>query len=477
MLPNTTLKLIDGVRIVVPDSLDLITTFVLREQEDWFEDEIKFLRFLIQPGQTAIDIGANYGVYTLTIANLVGPTGHVWAFEPASSTAALLADSISTNNFSHVTLICSALSNKVGTARLALNNHSELNELVRDEQFAGASETVPLTTLDHAMASYAWKDIDFIKIDAEGEEANILLGGTSFLKDQSPLIQYEIKAGNDLHLDLVRQFSELGYQSYRLVPGLNTLIPFNENDPIDDFLLNLFCCKPDRAGHLASQGFLVDLETHHASSHAKDAYLNLHMSSADDPHGWHEELIKHPYGKLLAKQWVEHSVEMEENGQPNEIDEPLYLYALSRNQSLPMPERFAYLEASFFNLRQLCENQPTYLRLSSLARVASDYGARIIANNALEQLCNNIFKQQSVNTVEPFLAPGKRYELIPPNTLDSIWNWIASAALEELIRTQAFSSYYTGLPSLQNLKILLKLEFASDEMKRRHDLMEQRFGV
>ena len=72
MLPNVTLKLVDGVRIVVPDSLNLITTYVLREQEDWFEDEIKFLRHLIKPGQRVIDIGANYGVYTLAMAKLVG---------------------------------------------------------------------------------------------------------------------------------------------------------------------------------------------------------------------------------------------------------------------------------------------------------------------------------------------------------------------------------------------------------------------
>jgi predicted methyltransferase len=100
----TTLNLVDDVQIIVPDSLNLITTYVLREQGDWFEDEIKFLRHLLQPGQRVIDIGANYGVYTLSMAKLVGPTGCVWAFEPASSTARLLAKSIAANDFSHVVL-------------------------------------------------------------------------------------------------------------------------------------------------------------------------------------------------------------------------------------------------------------------------------------------------------------------------------------------------------------------------------------
>jgi predicted methyltransferase len=111
MTSTTTLTMIDGVRVVVPDSLNLITPYVLREQLDWFEDEIKFLRRLLQPGQQVIEIGANYGVYTLSMAKSVGPAGRVWAFEPASGTAALLAEGIASNDFRQVTLEQSALSN------------------------------------------------------------------------------------------------------------------------------------------------------------------------------------------------------------------------------------------------------------------------------------------------------------------------------------------------------------------------------
>ncbi len=77
MISTTTLTMVDGVRIVVPDSVNLITPYVLMEQQDWFEDEIKFLRCLLQPGQKVIDIGANYGVYTLSMAQVVGPEDRV----------------------------------------------------------------------------------------------------------------------------------------------------------------------------------------------------------------------------------------------------------------------------------------------------------------------------------------------------------------------------------------------------------------
>ena len=144
MPDSITLTLTDGVRIVVPDSLNLITPYVLIEQQDWFEDEIRFLRRLLVPGQKVIDVGANHGIYTLSMAKAVGPTGSVWAFEPASGCAALLAQGIAANKFDHVIVERSALSSQCGTGCLALNDHSELNALVRPENVATASETVPV---------------------------------------------------------------------------------------------------------------------------------------------------------------------------------------------------------------------------------------------------------------------------------------------------------------------------------------------
>ena len=122
MTRTTTHEIPGGVQVITPDSLNLVTPYVLYEQRDWFEDEIAFLRRLLQPGQRAIDIGANYGVYTLSIAKAVGPTGAVWAFEPTSSTAAFLAQSIAANHFTQVVLERSALSGECGTAQLTIHN-------------------------------------------------------------------------------------------------------------------------------------------------------------------------------------------------------------------------------------------------------------------------------------------------------------------------------------------------------------------
>ena len=59
------LKLTDAVTLAVPASLNSVTTYVLLEQERWFEKEMDFLRHWLRPGMTVIDIGANHGVLQL----------------------------------------------------------------------------------------------------------------------------------------------------------------------------------------------------------------------------------------------------------------------------------------------------------------------------------------------------------------------------------------------------------------------------
>jgi len=171
---------------------------VLREQGDWFEDEIKFVRVLLAPGQQVLDIGANYGVYTLSMAKAVGPSGRVWAYEPATTTADVLAAGIAENKFEHVVLERCALSHNSGTGRLNLGEDAELNSLSSNDTPDGSpslmpSEAVRLTTLDEQAALHHWAAIDFIKMDAEGEELNHLwrrvesLERTCAMPDPTPL--------------------------------------------------------------------------------------------------------------------------------------------------------------------------------------------------------------------------------------------------------------------------------------------------
>jgi protein O-GlcNAc transferase len=462
-----TLEIAGGVHIVVPDSLNLLTPYVLFEQRDWFEDEIAFVRRLLRPGQQTIDVGANYGVYTLTMAKIVGSTGAVWAFEPASSTAALLAQSVAANNFSQVFVECSAISSACGTARLALNDNAEFNSLVRDDLPAVTTETVPVVTLDDCLVRYGWKDIDFMKIDAEGEETNIIAGGRRFFTECSPLILYEIKAGADLHLELVQQFARIGFESYRLIPGLDLLVPFDVDSQPDGYLLNLFCCKKDRAALLAEMGLLLDAATLTACT-AAGRFERFYQSHREE-YTWDKRLLTMPYCASLSSLWSTPA------GDSAAIGDVLACYAISQDTGLDSFERLRGLEVSIQLLKSLGKEIAQFLRLSTVTRVARDYGSRTVAMNAIKQLLDSISLKRPIDASEPFLAPSKRFDAISPGA--RIDDWMLAASAEEFERLQSFSSFYMGDSSRPRLELIASLSFGSEEMGRRLQLLNARFGT
>lgn len=466
MTRTATFQIAGGARVVVPDSLNSITPYVLFEQNDWFEDEIVFLRCLLAPGQRAIDVGANYGVYTLSIAQLVGPTGAVWAFEPASSTADFLAQGVAANNFGQVSIQRCALSNNTGTAHLSLNDNSELNALTRTTG-AASTETVRVTTLDDCLIQFGWNDITLMKIDAEGEEVNIIKGGREFFASQSPLILYEVKAGTDLHLELVSEFEAIGYNSYRLVPGLNMLVPFLRDSRPDGYLLNLFCCKPDRAALLGKLGYLassVDL-----SASAREVRSWNFSLAQNRQYAWRNALVSFPYATTVATLWEQ----LPQSTDSDSVVVGLAQFAVSQDDSLPPSTRFSALESSFHTMEALCRERPRHLRLLSLARIARAYGARAEAVAALGKLLDGLAQGDQPDFTEPFLAPGKRFDTVPPGT--NLQAWLLAAILEELERLVAYSSFFSGINSKSRLEKIESLGFGSSEMKRRLQLVQLRF--
>ena len=127
----------NDISIFVPDSLKKMTTYILLEQLDWFEDEIKFLKKFILPGNKVIDIGANYGVYTLTLAKLIGNKGYIYSFEPCTETRNFLESSIVANNFMNITIDSRGLSNKKKEAILSLSKNSETNSVTKNSNLEG----------------------------------------------------------------------------------------------------------------------------------------------------------------------------------------------------------------------------------------------------------------------------------------------------------------------------------------------------
>jgi FkbM family methyltransferase len=467
MAEATVLSLIDGVRVVVPDSLDLITPYVLREQLDFFEDELPFVRRLLQSGHKVIDIGANYGVYTLPMARKVGATGHVWAFEPTSSTAGFLVRGIAENGFEQVTFVQAAVSSASGSARLILERHSEANAIAHGDSPVAASEVVSIVSLDECMDRYQWSEIEFMKIDAEGEESNILKGGHRFFSQLAPLVQYELKKGDDFNLQLIEQFAALGYQAYRLVPALDVLVPLRVDAMPDPYLLNAFGCTGGRADILTSRGLL--LRPADVSSVGVVTGPRSTDSETMDRYRWQSALAHLPYAAAFRQRWQE----TETAGINADVVRALSLYSRSRDPDAPLVERFQALEASFSALKALCGREPTRLRLVSLARVAHDLGERAASVNALTSLLAHIHKE-GVDVSEPFLPPMERFDSIVPDADPA--RWLVAGVLEQLERRERFSSFYAGPNARERLEDIHALGLGSPEMARRLELVRERFS-
>ena len=467
MSKEITLSMMDGVRVVVPDSLELITPYVLQEQLDWFEPEIKFLRRALKPGQRVIDIGANYGVFALSMAKTVGATGKVWAFEPANSTANFLEKSIAANRFEHVDLQRCALSNEIGTTQFIVGQHAELNSIARGgADSAGNLETVQVRTLDERMGALAWSDIDFIKIDAEGEEANILLGGKIFFAKNSPLVQFEVKVSGDADLSIIPMFKAMGYDVYELVPGLDLLTPFRADNKLDGYLLNMFACKPDRAEALAQEGKLVTMDTLQKKENQETAVLEI--ARANPAYGWRNALATLPYAASLASQW-EQAMSAQDNSQ---LLDALALYALSRDMKAPPAQRFVALTGSLARFALIIQRKPTFRHRASYARIASEAGQRKNAVDVLIQMIQSGHQGNELDLFEPFLAPCERFDRLRLSAPPS--HWAMCAMHEQYEWLCAHSSFYVTAQVIQRLQFVDQLGFLGEDMRRRLNVARRR---
>jgi FkbM family methyltransferase len=415
-MAEMSLRMADGSHIVVPSSLDAITTYVILEQEKWFEKEPAFLARWLRPGMSAIDVGANLGTYSLPMARLVGPDGHVFCYEPASETLRLLRSSKKKNRANNLHIVAAALSNGEREGHLVLGASSELNTLAG----SGPGESVRITTLDAEDKARNWGAIDFIKIDAEGEEERILLGANSFFAKRSPLVMFEVKAGDKPNERLASAFSTMGFGLYRLLAGAPILVPVGAQEPLDSYELNLFAAKPDRASALAHQGLLVEaLPEWTPDDDARAKALEFLRAQPFAP--IFEQL---PGGAAAAE--------------PSYRD-ALAGYAMWRSSDLSLPERCAALRFACNTLTALCERQASLSRLSTLARITWEMGRRVVSVNAL-RIMADVLKRGTGRILEPFWPASPRFDSIPPGA--NVVEWFVTASLEQFEQTAFHSSKF-----------------------------------
>ena len=168
------------------------------------EPELWLVRHLIEPGSTAVDVGASIGMYAAEMAHYAGK---VLAFEANPNAAAFTARVAARN----VEVINVALSSAPGRATLKIPLNAKgrgIDELATIEtanpQHLGAAQCaeIEMKRLD----DFAIENCSFIKIDVEGHEESVLDGAAGLIATQRPVLMVELN--EDYNPGVVRRLAQ-----------------------------------------------------------------------------------------------------------------------------------------------------------------------------------------------------------------------------------------------------------------------------
>lgn len=157
--------------------------------------EIKFLERVLEDGTTVIDVGAHLGFYTLLMSKRVGSRGRVVAFEPSPREFRQLATHIRINRCTNVQLEELALADCAGFKEFFVVGApwTTRNSLRPPRIDRVHSISTRIVTLDGYLDDKRIREVDLIKLDAEGAELTIFAGALRLLSRlRRPLILCEI---------------------------------------------------------------------------------------------------------------------------------------------------------------------------------------------------------------------------------------------------------------------------------------------
>ena len=147
----------------------------------------------VRPGMSVVDVGANFGYYSILMGAAVGPTGRLIAVEPMPATMSLLRRTLTLNGFSGWTTLVEAALTAPGIDRVAMFAYpaEPKNAAITPTASAGTVD-VAATCLD--ALTHGLDALHVVKIDAEGAEAGIFEGMAETLRRLKPDLVIEFNA-------------------------------------------------------------------------------------------------------------------------------------------------------------------------------------------------------------------------------------------------------------------------------------------
>ena len=216
----------------------------LRRYGEYSELEVKLFQEHLKPGDSVIEVGANIGAHTIPLAKLVGPNGHVHAFEPQKLAFDLLTTNTMLNGLTQIHTEYKAIGDENKMLQLSsldpheshnfghykLSNHSE-GKLV-----------VAQITLD----SSGIDQCDFLKIDVEGMELNVLKGGMELIKKCRPIIYMEAD-DSETSQQTIDLLKSLNYNCQEHKPALFNVDNYRDNSEtiFGETISFNFLCLPE----------------------------------------------------------------------------------------------------------------------------------------------------------------------------------------------------------------------------------------
>lgn len=158
---------------------------------EYCEHEVDLLKQLVKPGNVFWDVGANIGALTVPLAQAVGETGAVVAFEPQPMVFHLLAGNVAANNLTNTRCLPYALSDASGTVSMPNVNYDapgNFGAIAMKQDSAEGMAEIPAMRGD---SLHYCKTPDVIKIDVEGMEEAVLRGLEETLRSQRPFLYLE----------------------------------------------------------------------------------------------------------------------------------------------------------------------------------------------------------------------------------------------------------------------------------------------
>jgi FkbM family methyltransferase len=193
----------------------------LRDLATAVEPESADVRKVVNKGDTVLDIGANFGVFTKLFSELVGPQGVVIAFEPIPQTFRTLAAGIKRYHRSNVRAINKALSDTVGTVQMFVPQYADNpgDDLYQASIVSNSESRKTLTIDSVTIDSLQLPRVDFVKIDVEGHELKVLQGGRRTLEHHHPTLMVEVTSPGTADF----LCKEMGYQQPVIISPSNQL--------------------------------------------------------------------------------------------------------------------------------------------------------------------------------------------------------------------------------------------------------------